>query len=475
MDIEAFLRIEEKYGLNRLKYDGVSYWTYNRFYLWNYDICSQKLNLEEAHNKVKVSVKLLFNLAFYYLYSGKKPFQNDILVLNHNRRSFNGKTYDCIYTDCIVDNTYSAFFVEAPYQYTHFRPSTSKNVHYTDRLVINSLIYEKLYKIIHKKKYNQMLSDIQNNIKDALEELKKEYGWEGSAASISRKCAEKVLRCNYERKYYQKIIKKVNPKLIMEVVNYGRACMLINEIAKEMNIPSVELQHGTMYKEHSGYQYPKGESIKQLPDKLFVFSDFWKNCISFPIGDENIITTGFPNYERKRERYNDIVREDKRKTIIFISQGTIGKQLSLLAAELSVKLDSNEYRVIYKLHPAEYETWREDMPCLVDTSVEVIDNRGVDLYELFARSDIQIGAYSTAMFEGMGFGLRTFIYNVGHYDIMLPLIEQGYAELVTSAEECVKLINEDKSGNIDGSMFWKRNALENIRTEINAIINKSEG
>ena len=64
-----------------------------------------------------------------------------------------------------------------------------------------------------------------------------------------------------ESRYYRRIINTLQPKVILEVVSYNRKCMVINEIANEMKITTVELQHGTIGKEHIAYNYPGGYKI----------------------------------------------------------------------------------------------------------------------------------------------------------------------------------------------------------------------
>lgn len=81
--------------------------------------------------------------------------------------------------------------------------------------------------------------------------------------------------------------------MILEVVSYNLDCMIFNEIAYEKKINTIELQHGVM----SGsiaYYYPKNVLIKQFPQKVFLFSDYWKNCISVPLEDKNVISVGYP-------------------------------------------------------------------------------------------------------------------------------------------------------------------------------------
>jgi hypothetical protein len=468
MNIDSFLQIEKKYGLNSIKCCDVNYWTFNRFNFWNYDICASNLGLGASNSNAAMKRSALSRLTDYFKYPIKYT-PREMLVLSHPRRVFNGSDYECLYTDELVKDKYDAVFLEMPFQFSHLKPTYSKNIFYNDRILVESKLKLHLCKL-NRKRYSRIESEIRSQIKDAIFEMKDAYNWDISLDKVVSICAETVIRCNYEKKRYKKILERIKPKVVLEVVHYERPCMLINEAAKELHIPTVELQHGTMYREHAAYQYAEGEKIPQLPDKLFAFSEFWKNCISFPIGEENIVVTGFPNFEKKIKKYAGYKRTDFRKTIVFVSQGTIGKQLSEFAVQLCNALPGDKYRLIYKLHPSEYDSWKKERPALANSSIEVIHTRDIDLYELFAQADVQVGAYSTAVFEGMGFGLRTMIYNVGHYDIMLPLIEQGYAYLVTSVDDFVKYVDEDTKTNNSGLEFWKENAKENIRRELDSII-----
>lgn len=470
VDVDRFLQIENNYCLNKKEVLGVNYWNYIRFSLWNYDICSESLGLSEPHNKKNMSLKVILNLLMNYIISSIRVKRHDILVLSHPRRCFNGETYECIYTDDLIGEKYDALFLEEPFQFEHLKPVKSKNIVYNDRIIINSAIHVKLFKIFRKKKYTLLVKQIKKEIEPAIDELKNLYNWSRSVDYVAKKAADICIRCAYEKRIYKKILSQVKPKVIVEVVHYGRKCMLFNEIAKEMHIPTIELQHGTMYREHIAYQYSKDENIKQLPDKLFLYSEFWKRNISLPLSDNDVLVTGSINYEKKLYQYKDSQRGDNRLTLLFISQGTIGKHLSNLAVEVNNLIDRDKVRIIYKLHPSEYATWRTELSCLVDTGIEVIDNGKVNLFEIFSWSDYQIGAYSTALFEGMGFGLETLIYNVGHYDIMLPLIESGYAHLVTSCDDVLNLICNDDYEKKDGRLFWKENALQNARAELDAMI-----
>ena len=184
--------------------------------------------------------------------------------------------------------------------------------------------------------------------------------------------------------------------------------------------------------------------------------------------------TGYPYFERQLCQYKKAdVGAGKITNIIFVSQGTIGRELSRLAADLCDLLDKSKYHIIYKLHPGEYEGWRERNPELLKDNIEVIDSLEHSIYEYFPKCSIQVGVYSTAIYEGLGFGLTTYIYDVGHADTMIELCQQGYAVYVKSVEKLYgHIISDGVDGSNRGKQIWKKNTLENICCEIEKLLEK---
>lgn len=472
ISIERFLEVERKYVLNQKSLIGIHYWTLFRFSLWNYSICSEKLGLSEPHNKVKKNGRKKIQLIWNGLRYPLKCKKHDLLVLSHPRRAKVEGYYECPYTDKWVKGRYDAAFLERAFQFEHLTPVSSDSIIYNDRIVLGAEIFLKLYKLVLQKKYLNLVEAIKKDISPALNEFALVFNWKRNHEDVVKAIADFTIKASYQKKQYKKLLAKIRPKAIVEVVGYVPMCMLINSLAKDMNIPTIELQHGTMYREHAAYQYSEGEVIPEFPDKVLLFSDYWKNLISVPISRENLISAGFPHFERKRQLFNNYQRKDKRKTLIFLSQGTIGKYLGELAVKTMSLLPQDQYRIIYKLHPSEYSTWKENLGLLDGTGIEVIDSNSIDLYELFAQSDYQIGAYSTALFEGLGFGLTTFIYKVGHYDIMQPLADQGFATLVNNEDELVSHLNDSKCICSKKDLFWKDNSVNNICKEIDRYLKK---
>ena len=163
---------------------------------------------------------------------------------------------------------------------------------------------------------------------------------------------------------------------------------------------------------------------------------------------------GFPYFEENSKTYMKIAEKKDneqigQQQILFISQGVIGKYLSKLAYETASNInDSKNYNFIYKLHPGEYGTWRENYDYLTKAVGEfdnftVIDKSEPPLYELFAESHYQIGAFSTAIYEGLAFNCKTFIIDVPGVEYLDDLIDKDIVKKVKNSEELINYINNE--------------------------------
>lgn len=469
MDISKFLEIEKRYNLYNKSIEGISYWNYSRVQIWNYEICAQKLELQVSHPmkraKLGEQIATVAQLIRNTLLRGKKGKQTDILFLAHERRTKVEEIYQCIYTEPLAEKFPNSLTLDMPYEYKHLKPESNLKRYYIDYILIAGNLYYQIHKFFKTKHYKATLSQLQKQMKKPLKEMMDSYQVMLSEKELYRVLHKKLLVVERERKIYDKLLRKIQPKLIVEVVYYGMHGMMLNELAKAYGIPTIELQHGTMHKDHAAYQIYWDKIIPQLPDQIFLFSDFWKKQIRVPIADDNLLVMGFPYFEKNRKKYNDSSVVRNGKTILFISQGTIGDRLSRLAIEIADKLLPQGYRIIYKLHPAEISTWESKYSYLKNTGIEVVDGKKQNIYDCFAESDIQVGVYSTAIYEGLGFGLRTFIYNIGHADTLLELAKEGYAQIVNDSCELIELLSEE--GTVKkGDLFWRDNALSTIIAEL---------
>ncbi len=465
--VEKLLEREAQYQLCEKEINGFQYWQYERFNVYR---CMRQVDGADL-GKGKVNV---WQLLKYYLCNSdclkeRKPI--DFCFISHPRRQFVNGYYECIYTDALAKKFPASVTLENFFAKDHFHPIYSKNIIYMDRPIIESEIYEKLMGLFSRKK--GIADQIYRELATALNGLLTEE----QIMKIARHAASDYYRYKYLRMRFKRILKQINPKIVIELVSYGPKCMIVNEICKDMGILTIELQHGWLGKEHMAYNYASKGTIRQFPNKICLFGDYYKTRAAFPISEENLVVTGFPYYERELQKYSEYKRQDTRYTVLFLSQGMYAKSLPQLAVDLRKKTKEEEVRILYKLHPGEYSNWEQTSPILQGKGIEIIGLKDMPLYECFANSDMQIGAYSTTIYEGLGFGLRTLIFDQNSEKYAQELIEEGIAERIESVDDIVEKIRNEEIAVYNTNYFWKENALHNLeqtlRDELDQVMQSS--
>jgi len=267
---------------------------------------------------------------------------------------------------------------------------------------------------------------------------------------------------------YHALLEKMAPRLVVLVCSYGRETFV--EACRTTGIPVAELQHGTISPYHLGYSFPGGNRTKRIfPDFLFLFGDFWKEDIDYPIPQERVFSVGYPYLEQEVKRYSGVSKRDQ---VVFLSQGTVGTEMSRFAVELS-QCTRFPFSIVYKLHPGEYARWRMEYPWLAASEVDVIEDDRVPLYRLLAESKMQIGLNSTAIFEGLSFGLKTFLIDLPGVEHMEGLVRRGTAAMVSSVEEVVEKAKDESFSHVEIAEFFKPNALKNVINVLEKLLGAS--
>lgn len=480
MELKAFLEIEHKYELNGERLDGFAYWTYFRRDL-AVEIMSQadrggEVYVYPSRTKMQQTLARLDTIRYALLFGRLPKGKHDVLILNGERRKWNGSCYECLYTDRIALQYSDSIVLERPYFQGHFRPVETKNLVYTDPIEIKTMLYWYSKQLFHKKQVVEIREKIRAKIEKPLAEICEAYQVTYYIDQILDKMVCGYYVYHIKKREFGKILDQVNPKVILEVVGYNMDCLVVNELALARHIPTIELQHGATGAGHIAYNYYTGTCVEQFPQYFFAFSRFWIESALYPLPADRLRDVGFPYLEERAEIAKNKVEKAFPRQIIFISQPKIGEMMSEIAVDLNELIDKERYRILYKLHPGEYERWRERYLKLAASDIEVIDNNRVDLYELFAASSCQIGGYgSTATFEGLEFGLKTYIMREGAYPMLVDLCEKGMAQFFDGAQDLYELIVSDSESVQQMNSFWKKNALENMKREIDAIMDCTRG
>jgi hypothetical protein len=456
---KTFWELEEELDLFNIKIDGVYIWERIRFGL--HKQIQEELGLYgQAHTVWKDTLpsritRLLRFISFSIFKSPVFSSPKEVVFLGSGRRRLleDNKWWD-IFSDFIIDFLEEEYLLlEFPHLGKHLRPAKTSNLKYLDyvALVANLRVKLGLDKVT-------FLSEELDTLRKVGERFSQEFELEIDLVEIIK---ERLLRRKSYLPVYRRLLERLSPSIVFLVCSYGKEDLV--EACRDLDITTVEFQHGTIDKYHMGYSYPqKNVTKRDFPDYFLAFGDFWKNIEVIPLEDERIISVGYPFLEQELKKYSGIKRKNQ---ILFISQGTIGENLSRFAIKLAEVVDDS-VKIVYKLHPGEYERWRDDYPWLLRAQKRgliSVGEEGSDLYKLMAESKSQVGVYSTAIYEGLCFDLKTYLVPFSGIEYMQGLLEKGYAKEVDSVEDLAQDFEKsDSKVSFDSEIFFKSNSLDNF-------------
>jgi len=338
-------------------------------------------------------------------------------------------------------------------------PVTTRRLYYFDFIELCFVLARRLgFGRVHFSQQERELLDT------AQEYLNKEFG---THVNLRVQLQDELEKEKALIPFYRILLRRVAPKAVVIVEPQGLVALL--KACRELGIPVVEIQQGASNRYNLAWHY-EGEkrSAKYVPDYFLTFGDFWKKTIAFSLAEDKVKNVGFPYFEQEQAKHK---HRKRKKQILIFSRLTFGEKLSRFALELA-ELLGDTWHIVYKLHPNEGGVWKERYPHLASSGLEVVLDDEKPLYRLLAESEVQVGVSSTAVHEGLEFGLCTFLFNTPGVEEMEYLVELGYARLVDSAHDIQDALkNGPKIQQEHQEEFFKRGALERMTKIIKEIAN----
>ena len=465
-----FLDFEEKYEMFKLKINNVHIWYYLRFFVY-YDLIEKKKYATYGkvltHKNIKNKKTLDYMWRKYVSCNQFLAHKKDVLIVSHGRKyKADDKYYKCPYTHLLDEYlSISHYILDGKTPDGNYEIQKSHNILYYD--------IEEFKKIKRVRFSEEVVSKIEvlNKVIVPIEvyfeinislELKKK--WMTLIKSFIN--GRKILI-----RYYNYMLKKVRPKIILVVCAYGFDQMIMCEVAHKMCIPVVELQHGIINSEHIAYNFKRRRYVSSFPDYIFTFGQYEKEQTRFPISKSHIIPIGYPELENNYNIYKK--KKSNKKNILFISQTM--PEIAKFANIVAQKIDSNKYQIVFQLHPSEYSCWRLTVgQYLKHPNIKVIGSYKHMIYESLAQADWVVGNYSTVLSEAQMFDVKVAVLKLDMYRAARFLYQNGYAILVESPEQLIKEIEEDTfQPNREVSLFEK-NSLKKMQEGIDKIIEINE-
>jgi hypothetical protein len=397
-------------------------------------------------------ISLLFNITIKsWLFA---PKNKEWLVLQHPRLKINDNgIYEDIYSDDIISNIGSAkcCIIARSYNRRYYSPQKYK-VWYNDIYHLIVFIFKRMpfFHIKHYSKIVIMVEDINNYLSIVF----------AQKINIGSIIKDSFIPIIIGKQIYRFMLKYLKPKQILLSVSYGKEDIIT--VARNLNIPTIEIMHGMLDDVYLSYLIPNGKIKKSFPDYIWIWGEYWKRDIAWLSGDR-IKILGFPYFNREYIKY---ARNNKLKQVLFLSQGTIGADLSMFAVKIASQLQG-QIPVIYKLHPGEYNRWKDAYPWLLEAAnnnlIRVID-RDVNpyLYELLSTSQWVIAVYSTTIFEALAFGSTVMLLNLPSK--LERLIDEGITAKLNITDDFNPEMDLKK---YDSDIFFVQNWKERLDRILN--------
>lgn len=427
---EKLWQFEEKMELLEVEIQGIRIWEVIRFSIFN-ELSMKLSGYSLAHTK-KSSLSSKIIDVFHLLKNSilRNPFSGEynlnFIVYDHERKiSVDGNIID-IYTNYFIESHDEKDFdvIEWPYLWKHYTNSLIKNRKYIDHELLTVFIKRKLSPISITNREKDIIKNIQNQFDKQFKDIN---------INLTKIIENSITHFIHRFNYHKKLFQKRKPKRVYVVVSYGKIPIIA--AAKELGIEVIEFQHGVITDYHFAYNFSNPyKKLRYFPDELWTFGEYWGKTKGFPI-QSKIQVYGFPYLNFQLKKYKNILK--KKNQVLFLSQGTIGKELSKYAKKLAELMPG--YNIIYKLHPGEYDRWKNEYPDLVEaTNLKnfiVVDNNENNLYSYFSESEYQVGVYSTAIFEGLTLNCKTILVDLPGIEYMIDLINQEIVAVARDLDE----------------------------------------
>lgn len=270
-------------------------------------------------------------------------------------------------------------------------------------------------------------------------------------------------------KYYEKLILKCKPKAIFVVCHYNGYLFPLYSAARKYGIPVIELQHGQIMN-HEAYWYEDTTSTgKELPDYFFTYGSFWSEDIKLP-ENMKIVPIGNPFLENRKKTYQTCVQNEK--MMVFYSSRLAAKEMEQLAVDAWNYFGKKGYQIFFKIHPLEYDGWKEQYQLLNKYPQIHVVTPDIDLYKLLSCAKHHITYASTVFYEAAVFENNRYIYELGNLgDSLQPLVDLKLAYKFKTIKQLAQMLDMSMGSIWDHeSEIWMKEAKRNGQVKLREII-----
>jgi len=175
--------------------------------------------------------------------------------------------------------------------------------------------------------------------------------------------------------------------------------------------------------------------VPYAPDRLLLFGPYWEKTAELPVNTRaSVIGSSY------LDDYKAAGIAKTARLAVVISQGVIGPALFDAVAAIAGR--APQWQFCFRAHPGESTAaYTERLAQRAGRPANMtVSPPSEDFSALLRRADVQIGVFSTGLFEGMGFGTRTILLPLPGIEYMDEVLDRGEAVLARDAREIPALL-----------------------------------
>lgn len=261
------------------------------------------------------------------------------------------------------------------------------------------------------------------------------------------------------RAAFKKLISAVSPKLIVFENAYNPFFIMLVSVAKQLNIISVEMQHGHFDGIHVAFNVLP-QAIKDCrskincPDYLFTYGEYYRNCARFFQNTDRVINVGNCFFESFADHAG---KNNLKYDLLFISS-TNSKAIRRYAVNLSAA--NKDLKILYRFHPEEkHDPSAEEELRKCGIAVEYPSERNV--YAALKSCEKVITYNSTVTYEALCVGKRVGII-ADDYNEIDDELKSAVTVIACAADLHEFAVRENDTSGSATNIFFADNCRANL-------------
>lgn len=449
---DSFIKIEESYKVNSLVKNHIQYWPLLKNLVFFHDrktanrikndflkhpVQNIRLIKEKVLKRIsQVTIKRSTKKQGDFIASEDVKQTNILFFGAHSHRNILGNESYNKYFDPVMDEIEKYYNVKL-YEYTGENTNTPYYKKERLRFVNEAEVVKQT-----ESKLNIEFDNDELQLLDMLAELVNI-----STKKLIRDLNQAIFTTVQWRNHFSKLLDKTKPSAVFCLCYYSYPMYGLVNAANEKNIPTIDMQHGSLGERHPSYSFnPKWPiNFNILPKYFWVWDNNAELHLSKWVqgGSHKVVCFGHPWIKFLKSNKEPRLLEQKKKIILFtLTLGSIDVMLPKYLL-LGIQLTSNEFIWYLRFHPRTLEIDKR----LIEETINNLKLKNVDfrkannnalpliLGECWAHISQSSGSLSEAALMGVQ---RNIVTTIGGREYFKHLIDEG----------SLSYYDPEKSGNL---------------------------